>query len=266
MKLILLRIKIETENILEGIQKMKKTKGKSAKKIRGNTRCFENTKFEQEAKRLRKSELYEDDLTLLRNYAKDAFALRMKKAAIDANAYEKISKKTMLIINNYLIQQKSRPYTAHFVACFFDAYNGEPLYLTEIGEPKCKTKIKHKAFTHGKVDCEKGFDEYIKPINQRLVKEGLTRLCTEETVGKYQDINFSLKFAIYYICDLYCNTLPLVVSDSVYNTCYLQYDENISKYYKKVNNTEYILKDKKVKFSKLNQECATYLICYKHFK
>lgn len=243
---------------------MKNKKKHSKKnKIRGDLSCFKGTELEKMANCLHSAPLIEDDLIKLRNIGKDAFGLRMQLAAKLSNVYKPISPKSLDIILDYMKTWDNSHNVEGFADCFFDSYNGNN--YTKIKNPKCMTNVTRSAFKHGVKDCTKAIKTYFTPIYLRMKKTGMLEICENNIVGRYKDIDVALSFVVNFLYTLHCEDMPNRLSNNVFDNA-KKIDDKISMYYEyDKENAKYTLnKNKNNKYSVISQECAAYLICYKH--
>ena len=238
-------------------------KNKKGTPIKGNLKPFKGTSIEKRFETLKNYNVIPEDMLIeLRNTLKEAVAMRHVYANKRAGKHEVISEASQALVFNYLQGMHNHPYAASFVNCIINTYNGLPAMLIKLNEPRCRTRDTYKANKHALKDCLKAADTYIKPIMKKMVDDSIDY--DDELIGRFKDIRGSIAFFGNYILSLSCGELPKRISENTFNGAQ-KHDRRIAEHYILNSSTnEYIRINGNNKFSAINQECATYVICYKN--
>lgn len=238
-------------------------KNKSGEPFRGDLKAFRKTALEKNSRLIQSLDTIPlDFLETLRTNAKDATASRCEFATKRSNKYQKIKKTSQAIIFNKLKAVNPTGYSASFVSCIINTYNGSPSSVA-INDPRCKSPDPIKATKHAWLDCNVAYKAYIEPVKERIIRQQMIKKkYSDSIVKKYLDIESAMDFFGYYIYCLYGDTFPNSLSKETFDLAY-ELDPKIAEHYlfNSFSGEYYLINSKNTKFSSVSQECATMIIC-----
>lgn len=203
----------------------------------------------------------EDIIQDLRLLIKEAVYLRYKVALTDCGKNFLMTQSTERIINDFLDGREDHPKTKSFVRCVNAYFTGQEtadnIVLKDI---KCHSKSIYKSLKHAEKDCEKVVSAMINPILNNIILN--QDQYSFELLERYRDIEDAINFINYYFKSYFYGIMPKIIDSVVYIEA-SELDMKVAEHY--VYNSELekynILSDRNNKFSTINQESATYIIC-----
>lgn len=237
---------------------------KSPNPFNGSTEAFRNSELEETFNNTMsmKGFVFEDLLEQFREQFKDCVAILIEHATkLCANKYI-VPEKCRKIINSYF----GNEFESSFISCTLDYYNGQKAHIVQklnLSCPSCNAKESCKAFRQSRMNCRKGIKKYVNKIIDRL-KTHRWKNVSDDMVQKYQSIGVAADFTCYYLTQMHIGKIPNKLSCDTYQLVNNLNNSNVKDLYvyDKVNNCyKSVNAKKRLYYSQIDQECATFLIC-----
>lgn len=203
----------------------------------------------------------EDIIQNFRLLIKEAIFLRYSVALKDCGKTFLMTENTEKIINEFLEKRIGHPKTKSFVRCVNGYFTGrEKADQVTLNDIKCHSKNTYKALKHAEKDCEKVVSAFIIPILKNI--EQYQNLYSVELLERYRDIEDAVNFINYYLISYFIGVMPKTMEINLFKEA-MKLDMKVAEHYvyDSQSGKYNILTDRNNKFSTINQESATYIIC-----
>lgn len=220
---------------------------------------FKGTSLEEASKICKKFIPNENEFQALRHDAKKFMAQRIRYSVKKLNHFRPISNNSKNIIFEFL-ENNNKENLKNNISCIINAYNMSEKY--ELKHPKYEGTDKDKVLQHLSKDFYKALDTYIvsskKHAESKLEYSPRAKLL----VDQYQILLDSLNFFYDYMYKAVTEYIPITINCKCVSDALNSYNIDLCKYYTFDNaNNQYISKSK-LPLSKIEENYATYIICF----
>lgn len=201
------------------------------------------------------------DLDFWRDACKDTVATYFAYA-------DRTTHRRKLVNDNskYIIEQEfaggNNQHILGFISCCISFYNDEIEHVAHLNMdiPECNSKDKVKSISHARENSKK----FVKCRINRIIKnmeEGFWTNIPNDVMQQYLAIPVSINFICKYFSEIRNGKFPKLMDLNTYNTAY-ELDNRLERYYVYDDTLQkYSLTKDKARYSSVNQECATVIIC-----
>lgn len=253
----------KSNNKIRSKKKMSKNNLKghnpSGNSISADLSQFKGTSLEEASKLCKKFIPNENEFQALKHSAKKIMAQRIRYSAKKLNLFKPISESSKNVIFDCL-KNNNQENLKNNISCIINAYNMFEKY--ELKSPKYEGINKDKVLQHLSKDFYKALDTYIgsskKHAESKLVYSSRAKLL----VDQYQILLDSLTFFYDYIYKVITEYIPNTINCDCVEDAIRTYDIDLCKYYVFDNiNNQYVAISKRP-LSKIEENYATYIICF----